>query len=340
MRAIVSTGARKLQVTEHPEPHPAPGEVTVRVEFGGICGSDLHYHSHGANGAAVIREPLTLGHEIAGVVGSAGPDVNRDVVGRRVVVHPATPCPPAGCADGQGLNRLPSGTYLGSAAHFPHTQGGFTDRIVVRADQLRFLDDSVPARRAALAEPLAVALHAVSQAGADFRGRDVLISGAGPIGCLAVAGARRAGARSITVTDLHPAPLDIAMSVGAGFALLLGSAEVPAAAFDVVIEASGSPAALNTALKAVRDGGTVVQLGILPPGPHAIDLGQLITREVTLRGSQRFDVELDAAVELLSRAPELDAIITHVFAPDEFAEAFETAADSSRSCKVLLDFSA
>ena len=129
-------------------------------------------------------------------------------------------------------------------------------------------------------------------------------------------------------------------SVGADGTLLLGSAEVPTAAFDVVIEASGAPAALNAAIKAVRDGGTVVQLGILPPGPHPFDLGQLITREVTLRGSQRFDVELDAAVELLARAPELDAIITHVFAPDKAAEAFEMAADSSRSCKVLLDFSA
>jgi L-idonate 5-dehydrogenase len=325
---------------EHSEPQPAADEVTVRVEFGGICGSDLHYHARGANGAALIREPLTLGHEIAGVVESAGPGVAGDLVGRRVVVHPATPCPPAGCADGRGLNRLPFGKYLGSAAHFPHTQGGFADRIAVRVDQLRFVDDSVPARRAALAEPLAVALHAIRQAGGDFRGREVLISGAGPIGCLAIAGARRAGARSITVSDLHQAPLDIAMSVGADSALLLGSAEVPAAAFDAVIEASGAPAALNAAIKAVRDGGTVVQLGILPPGPHPIDLGQLITREVTLRGSQRFDVELDAAVELLAEAPELDAIVTHIFAAEKAAEAFAMAADSSRSCKVLLDFSA
>ena len=156
-----------------------------------------------------------MGHEIAGVVESAGAGVEGDVVGRLVVVHPATPCPPAGCADGRGLNRLRSGTYLGSAAHFPHTQGAFADRIVVRADQLRFVDDSVPARRAALAEPLAVALHAVSQAGGDFQGLDVLISGAGPIGCLAVAGARRAGAQSITVSDLHQAPLDVAL-VGGG----------------------------------------------------------------------------------------------------------------------------
>ncbi|WP_395405731.1 zinc-binding dehydrogenase (plasmid) [Arthrobacter sp. UC242_113] len=340
MRAIVSAGARDLQVMEHPEPQPAADEVTVRVEFGGICGSDLHYHAHGANGAALIREPLTLGHEIAGVVESAGPGVAGDLVGRRVVVHPATPCPPAGCVDGKGFNRLPSGRYLGSAAHFPHAQGAFADRIAVRVDQLRFVDDSVPARRAALAEPLAVALHAVRQAGGDFRGREVLISGAGPIGCLAVAGARRAGARSITVSDLHQAPLDVARSVGADAALLLGSDQVPAAAFDVVIEASGAPAALNAAIKAVRDGGMVVQLGILPPGPNPIDLGQLITREVTLRGSQRFDVELDAAVELLAAAPELDGIVTHVFAPEKAAEAFEAAADSSRSCKVLLDFSA
>lgn len=340
MRAIVSTGAGKLEVMDRPEHQPAADEVTVRVEFGGICGSDLHYHAHGANGTAVIREPLTLGHEIAGFVESAGSGVNRDLVGRRVVVHPATPCPPAGCTDSRGLNRLPTGTYLGSAAHFPHTQGAFADRIAVRVDQLRFLADSVPARRAGLAEPLAVALHAVSQAGGDLRGQDLLISGAGPIGCLAVAGAKRAGARSITVSDLHPAPLDIALSVGADVALLLGSVEVPTATFDVVIEASGAPAALNTALRAVRDGGTVVQLGILPPGPCPVDLGQLITREVTLRGSQRFDVELDAAVELLAHAPELDAIITHVFEPEKAAEAFEMAADSSRSCKVLLDFRA
>ncbi|HET9647039.1 MAG TPA: alcohol dehydrogenase catalytic domain-containing protein, partial [Microlunatus sp.] len=216
MRAVVVHGPDDLRVEERPFPQPGPGEVVIDVEWGGICGSDLSYWRYGSSGTAVLREPMILGHEIAGRIGGWGPDVTGLEIGAPVTVHPAT-----ALGDGVLPQRLQGRTnlyhqvrYLGSAAFRPHTDGGFAQQVVVRADQLRPLPMSVDTRRGALAEPLGVALHAVHRAG-DVRGHDVLVNGAGPVGALVVAAARYAGARSVTAADVSASALHIAQAMGA-----------------------------------------------------------------------------------------------------------------------------
>ncbi|MGO2659980.1 zinc-binding dehydrogenase [Mycetocola reblochoni] len=340
MKTVYAVTGGGLHLGEAPIPATEPGQVRVRVVYGGICGSDLHYAAHGRNGIYTIEQPLVLGHEIVGIVDAVADDVSdRAVPGQRVAIHPATPTPAPGSRDGAGLRLAYGGSYLGSASTTPHTAGGFAEYLIVRPEQLRILPDGLPLRRAALAEPLAVALHAVALAGEDLVGARVLVAGAGPIGSLVVAVLSARGVTDITVTDLQAAPLETARAVGAARTVLIGTDQAPATdSVDVVIESSGSPRSLASALDWVRRGGTIVQLGLLPAGELSIPLAALVSKEITLQGSQRFDIELDEAVDLLADAARIGAVVSHVLPVDDAVQAFDIAADSAASAKVLLRF--
>ncbi|HKU09671.1 MAG TPA: L-idonate 5-dehydrogenase [Sinomonas sp.] len=341
MKAVIAHGEGDLRVESVEPIAVSPDRVLVRIVYGGICGSDLHYAKDGRNGAYVIKTPLTLGHEVVGVVHDIGPAAETSLgVGARVAIHPARPTPLPGGVHGAGFNLTPGGSYLGSASTDPHTQGGLVEFLEVTPEQLRELPDGLPLRRAALSEPLAVALHGVGRLGERVRGANVLVSGAGPIGCLAIIALRAAGAGRVVGADLQELPLEVAREVGADDVVRLGAGErLEAGGYDIVVEAAGVVPSLVAALDAVRPGGSVLQLGMLPAGPLPIPMAGLIAKEVTLFGSQRFDVELDASVALLAADPRAEAVITQVFGIDEAQDAFACAADSSRSSKVLINIS-
>ncbi|WP_371538997.1 L-idonate 5-dehydrogenase [Streptomyces sp. NBC_01023] len=339
MRGCVIHGVDDLRVDELPEPVAGPGQAVVAVRYGGVCGSDLHYWRHGGVGDFLLREPMVLGHEVVGTVVAYGEGAEGPAPGTPVAVHPATPCGTCPeCLDGRA-NVCRDTRYLGSAARTPHVQGGFAARIAVPAGQLRALPAGLGLRRAALAEPLAVALHAVRRAG-PVEGRHVLVTGAGPIGSLVVAALRAAGAAAVTVTDLLPKALEFAAAAGATTLVPVGDPAGPGLPdeVDTAIEASGSAAGLDTCLRSVRRGGAVVQLGMLPPGMSPFAGNLVVSREIELRGALRFDVEFDAAIELLAREDSFDALVSAVVPVERAAEAFALAADRSQSCKVLLDF--
>ncbi|MFJ8809276.1 L-idonate 5-dehydrogenase [Streptomyces sp. NPDC102490] len=342
MPGCVIHGAGDLRVEDVPVPRPGPGEALVAVDYGGVCGSDLHYWRHGGVGDFRLREPMLLGHEVVGTVVAYGsPDTVGPAAGTPVAVHPATPCGVCPeCVDGR-RNVCRDTRYLGSAARFPHVQGGFAARIVVPAGQLRALPAGLDPRRGALAEPLSVALHAVGRAG-ELAGRHVLVTGAGPIGCLVVAAAKAAGAAQVTVTDLLPAALEYARAAGADTLVRADDPDDPGwpVDADAAVEASGVAAGLDTCLRLVRRGGVVVQLGMLPPGQSPFAGNLLVSREIELRGAFRFDGEFDDALRLLAAEPAFDALVSAVVPVRDAASAFALAADRSRSCKVLLDFGA
>ena len=223
MKALAIHGSEDLRWEDRPLPEPAAGEVRLRVRYVGICGSDLHYHFHGKNGEYAVLEPLTPGHELSAVV-DLDPS-GRLTPGTAVTVHPARyGASVPGLEDHPHLR--PGGDYLGSAATVPHRQGAAAEYLIVEEHMIRVLPEGLPLERAALAEPLAVALHAVSLAG-DLTGRRVLVIGAGPIGLLVVAGAVRAGASVVGASDLRPEPLERARALGAGeaYQVELGASE-------------------------------------------------------------------------------------------------------------------
>ncbi|WP_413451798.1 zinc-binding dehydrogenase [Georgenia phoenicis] len=332
MRAIVINGKEDLELVEVPTPEPVPGQVRLRMAYAGICGSDLHYYYDGANGAFVVREPLVPGHEVSGTVdldpsGELAP-------GTPVTVHPATfgQVRP-GVEDRPHL--WPGGAYLGSASTWPHTQGGMSEYLLVDRAMVRVLPASLPLRRAALAEPLAVGMHGLGLAG-GVEGRRVLVTGAGPIGLLTAAAALAAGAAEVTATDVLPGPLERARALGVHATVDVSREELPAEAYDVVLECSGVPASINAAFRAVRRAGVHVQLGMVPDEPKGLNLAPVISKEVTVHGSFRFKDEIDAAVALLDAQPGIEQVVTHELPADQAVEAFAVARDSAASGKVLV----
>ena len=337
MRAVVVHGAGDLRVEEVADPTAGPGEVVVAMEWGGICGSDLAYWKHGRSGTATLRHPMVLGHEVAGRITALGDGVRGLEVGQPVTFQPAQLV-----GDGVMPDRLagrtnlyPQVRYFGSAAFDPHTDGGFSELRAVRAAQVRPLPDSVSTRRGALAEPLAVALHAVGRAPA-LAGRTVLVNGAGPIGSLVVAAAKHAGAAHVIAADLAPASLEVARSMGADTTVDLTTGTLPEDV-ELVFEASGAPAAVGAVLRATAKGGTVVQVGNLPGTAAEVTLGDLVTRELTWIGSYRFSEEVDDAIQALADGLDVDPLMTHTFGIDDAGEALRVAADrTSGSSKVML----
>lgn len=342
MHACVVHGAGDLRVEERPYDGPGPGEIAVAVALGGICGSDLHYYHRGRVGDFALREPMVLGHEVVGHVATLGTGAVGPAVGTAVAVHPATPCGTCHECAGGRRNICARTRYLGSAAHTPHVQGGFAQLISVPAEQIRPLPPGLGLRRAVLAEPLSVALHAVHRAG-EVKGRRVLVTGAGPIGCLVVAALRHAGAAEVVVSDLHDEPLRIATEVGATGTARADRPDDPAwsgsGVFDIAVEASGAPAGLRTCVERVRRGGTVVLLGLLPPGEVGLLGNVTVTRELDLRGAFRFDTEFDEALALLAQGLPVEPVLTHTFPLEQSGAAFDMAQDRTVASKVLLDLS-
>jgi len=323
--AVVVHAADDLRVEEVPEPQPGPGEAVVSVAYGGICGSDLHYWSHGAAGLSILREPMVLGHEMSGTVLVAAADGSGPAAGTPVTVHPAT-----------------HDSYLGSAALLPHTPGVFARRVALPAAMLRPLPDEVSLRSAALCEPAAVAWHGLARAG-DVRDRRVLVIGCGPIGALSVAAARAHGAAEVVAVDLHDLPRRIATDLGATSTLAADDPRLAEVGLDVdvALECSGSRPGLASAIRATRRGGRVVMVGLQPAGEQPTLLAQAITRELELVGSFRFRDEIDDVVAALGSGLALDAAITHevdVTDTSGVLDAFGTARDASVSGKVLLRF--
>ncbi len=341
MKAAVIHAARDLRIEDSDAPAPGPHEVQVRIRAGGICGSDLHYFQHGGFGTVRIREPLIPGHEIAGEVAAIGDAVTRVRPGDRVAVNPSRPCSHCEyCLEGKPRHCLDM-RFLGSAMRFPHMQGGFREMLVCAEAQAVPIPTGLSLEHAAFAEPLSVCLHAATQAG-PLLGKRVLVTGTGPIGALSILVARHGGAREVVATDLADAPLAIARRIGADFAVNvrdepsgLDRFAAGKGHFDVVFEASGSGAALASALPVARPGAVVVQLGL--GGDVTLPINTLVAKEIQLRGTFRFDREFEWAVDFIaSGAIDVAPLLTEVVPLNDAIRAFDLAADRSRAMKVQL----
>jgi L-idonate 5-dehydrogenase len=162
------------------------------------------------------------------------------------------------------------------------------------------------------------------------------VSGSGPIGLLTAAGALARGAAEVVCTDVLPGPLRRARELGVHGTVQVGVEEIPAHAFDVVLECSGVPAAIGPALVGARRAAIVVQVGMVPNEPRPVNLAPLVSKELQLRGAFRFDDEIDEAVTLLAARPGIESVITHVVPADQAVDAFAAAKDSEASGKVVV----
>ncbi|MCE5265300.1 MAG: L-idonate 5-dehydrogenase [Deltaproteobacteria bacterium] len=336
-----------LRIEKAPLGEPRETQVLVRVGAGGICGSDLHYYLDGGFGTVRIREPMIPGHEVSGTVEAVGPEVRKVHVGDRISLNPSRPCGRCTfCQSGQRHHCLDVWFY-GSAMRFPHSQGAFREWLIAEEFQCEPVGDSVSLGEAACAEPLAVALHAVNQAG-TLMGKNVLVTGSGPIGALVMAAARHAGASEVVATDLHDAALKKAATMGATRVVNvsvdpgLGKEEFLSdkGFFDVAFECTGAPPVLRTVVPIVRPRGTIVQVGVGVTGDVSLPMNALVGKEISLVGTHRCNSEFPLAARLIREGRiDVKPIITATLPFERAVEAFVLASDRKTHMKVQLSFS-
>lgn len=343
MKALVLLEPHRLVMEDRLRPEPGAGEVRVRIHRGGICGSDMHYFHHGGFGTVRMKAPMVLGHELSGIVDAVGEDVTAITPGTAVAVNPSLACGQCDYCRMGAPRQCSDMRFMGSAMRNPHVDGGFREYVIVTEQQAVPVGNEIGLEEAAVCEPLAVCLHAVSQA-PDLTGRRVLVTGFGPIGALTFLAARHAGAAAVSATDIAAGPLALARRLGAEKTYdvsqpnALAEEEKDRGCFDVVFECSGHPSAVKAALAVTRPGGAIVQVGILPD-EMTLPFNPLVTKEIAYRGTFRFDSEFNRAAELIARrAIDVRPIISATFPFTQADAAFSFAQDRQKAIKVMLDF--
>ncbi|KZT25627.1 GroES-like protein [Neolentinus lepideus HHB14362 ss-1] len=351
--AVVLYGPKDLRLEERPQWPPRQNEAQVAVMATGLCGSDLHYYLHGRNGDFAVQAPMVLGHEAAGIVTAVGPGVRHLVPGQRVAIEAGIMCNNCKyCSEGR-YNLCKGLRFCSSAKTFPHLDGTLQSRINHPAHVLYPLPDNVSFEQGALAEPLSVLLHASKRAELKA-GQTVLVFGAGAIGMLACAVAKSQGASRICVIDINKSRLDFALNNGfaqqahqlpladkakssedqlrrarenAGIALSEFDVQD---GFDVVFECTGAEPCIQMSIHAAITGGKVMLIG-MGARNVTLPLSAAATREVDILGSFRYAHTYPKALQLLSsgKLKNVDKLITHRFALEDTAKAFDLVARGS-----------
>jgi L-idonate 5-dehydrogenase len=343
MKAFLLHGEKDLRAQDVDLPVVSPGHVMLRVKRAGICGSDIHYYSHGKIGSFIPNRPFVLGHEFAGEVVNACDGFSKALIGQRVTVDPSIPCGECKFCRGGRYNLCRSMRFYGSASCDPHVDGGFAEYTTVPAQNCFIVPDCLGWGEAAMIEPLSVVVHAARRAG-DLAGRRILITGGGTIGQLMALVARAFGASQVVLSDIADHPRALAIKLGADASLNARDTDFEAQAtalsqggFDFVFEASGTPQALSQAIAAAECGATIVQVGTLPT-PVTTSLNSIMVKEINFIGSFRFANVFATALDLaVSRKVNLTALISAVLPLSDMQRAMDMAIGKDEVVKVQLE---
>ncbi len=341
MTAAVLHGIQDLRVEQVPLPgDPARGEVRIRIEKVGVCGSDVHYYQHGRIGDFVVNSPMILGHECAGVVAQIGEGVTHLRVGDRVAIEPGVPR----LSNAESHFHMKRGRYNLCPDIFffatPPDHGSFCEFVNHRADFCFPLPQNVSLEEGALIEPLSTGIYAARVAPVAM-GDTVVITGAGPIGLMNLLACRAAGAANIVISDGIAARLEVAERIGATRVVTGDADELQSIAreltdgrgADVCIECAGHPSALSAAIGASRAGGIVVLIGMPVGDVASININDLIVREITLRPIFRYNNTFPTGVALLSSgAVDVKPLISKRFDLQDVPAAFEYVIGNRESC--------
>jgi len=345
VRALIKPSAGPgLQLVDIAEPVCGPDDVKIRVLRAGLCGTDLHLQAWDEWAASTVDPPLTIGHEFYGEIVEIGEDVTTSAVGQRVSGEGHVVC--GFCRNCRAGRRQ---MCINTSGIGVNRNGAFADYVVIPATNVWLQPNNISPDLGAIFDPLGNATHTALQW--PLVGEDVLITGAGPIGVMATAICRHAGARYIVVTDISADRLALAKRAGADMVVDVSQTTIAAAqrelgmkeGFDIGLEMSGAAPALNEMIDNMNHGGRVAMLG-LPAAPYAIDWGNVITHMLTIQGvygRQMYDTWY-AMSAMLQTSAELraavESVVTHRFPAEQWAEAFATAR-AGHCGKVVLDWS-
>ena len=331
MRVAVLRGAGDVALEERPAPVPGPGEVLVDVAAVGVCGSDVHYYEHGRIGRFVVEQPLVLGHEPSGTITAVGAGVDPARVGQRVSVEPGVPdltC--AQCLAGR-YNLCPDVRFLAT----PPVDGAFAEQVVVHGAFAHPVPDAIGDDAAALLEPLSVGLWACRKGGVG-PGSRVLVTGAGPIGLVAVQAARASGAAEVMVSDVNPARLRLAASLGATVAVDPAGTDLADLEPDVLLECSGVPSVIGDGIRALDRAGRAVLVGM---GGDEVPLPLAVVqeRELLVTGTFRYANTWPTAIALVAAGRiDLDVLVTGHYGLADAEASLTVGRRDPASVKVLV----
>lgn len=331
MRALVLERIRELSLRDIDLPLVVgPGDVRIEVDTVGVCGSDVHYYTHGRIGPFIVNAPMVLGHEAAGTVVETGSDVTGLKVGDRVCMEPGVP-DLASRATRLGLYNVdPSVTFWAT----PPVHGCLTRHVVHPAAFTFRLPDNVSFAEGAMVEPFAVGLQAAVKARIT-PGDLAVVTGAGPIGIMVALAALAGGCSRVIIADLLPEKLAIAQSYPGVTGVNIRTealAEVVARetggwGADIVFEASGSPRAFDGMFGLARPGGCAVLVG-MPVEPVAFDVVGAAAKEIRIETVFRYANVFDRALAMIASGKvDLKPLITRTFSFEESIAAFERAAE-------------
>lgn len=349
MKCAVLYGVDDVRVEERPVPVPGPREVLVQIQRVGVCGSDVHYFKQGRIGDFIVREPMILGHESAGVVVSAGDQVTRFNPGDRVTIEPGYTCGKCRYCRSGHYNLCPDVVFMAT----PPVDGAMAEYVAWPEDFIFPLPDSMTFDDGAMMEPLSVGLWAVER-GAVHPGDSVAIFGCGPIGLLTLQAARIAGATTLICVDIEPSRLTRAASLGAtatiddrsrtaveqirAMMIAQGSDE-RRAGVDVAFETAGSVPTTRNALAVTRHGGVAVLTG-LPSQPMVeLDIVSAASKEIDIRGQFRYANRYPPAIALTASGRiDVASLVTHHFSLAEAQQALRFADEHKDvAVKVMVD---
>ncbi|MGZ6705417.1 MAG: NAD(P)-dependent alcohol dehydrogenase [Solirubrobacteraceae bacterium] len=328
-RAAVLVRAGEIAIEQRPVPTPGPRDVLVEVTSVGVCGSDVHWYQHGRIGDLVVEAPLVLGHECAGRVVAVGAEASKHAVGDRVCLEPGVPCGRCRECRAGRYNLCVDVSFFAT----PPVDGAFADFVTIHEDFAFALPDGMSDDVGALMEPLSVGIWACRKAGVTAGDR-VLVTGAGPIGLLAMQVAKAFGATDVAISDVNEQRLAFAERLGATRTLRAGP-HVPGEV-DAVIECSGQPAAIVAGIEALRPTGTAVLVGITPPTME-FPVSLMRDRELWVTGTYRYANTYPTAIELAATGGvDVAAIITGHYALDETESALRAGHTDPASIKVMV----
>ena len=340
MRALVKAKPeRGIWLETIKKPTIGHNDVLIKVRRTAICGTDIHIYQWDAWAQKTIPVPMAVGHEFSGEIVEIGIEVKGYEIGDRVSAEGHVTC--GFCRNCRAGRRHLCRSAVGIGVN---RQGAFADYIAVPAFNIFKLPDVISNEMAAILDPFGNATHTALSF--DLVGEDVLITGAGPIGIMAVAIARYAGARHIVITDVNDYRLELARKMGASVALNVAEGTIDQVmqdlgmeeGFDVGMEMSGNPAAFRDLLRTMHHGGNVALLGI-PPGDMAIDWNEVIFKGLVIKGvygREMFETWYKMS-SMLQSGLSIDSIITHQFPIDDYQEAFDLM-ESGQSGKIILSW--
>jgi len=326
------TRLRDMAPANSPEPTlSAPGDVLIKMERVGVCGSDVHYYTEGAIGTQVVKYPFTVGHEGAGRVLEVGSAVTRVKPGDRIAFDPAMPCFQCSqCRSGR-FHTCTAMKFLGCPGQ---ADGCLSELLVMPQTSCFRVPDSLNYDEAAIVEPLSIGIYAVKLAG-DVRGKAIGITGAGPIGLCVLLPARAQGASRIYMTDKIDSRVALAREAGSDWSGNPETEDVTRAiaaaepdGLDIVFECSGDQEAMDQALHLLRPGGKLMQIGI--PGANnrvSFDINMMRRKELTIQNVRRQNECVQAAIDAIAGNEfDVNVMITHHMPFERTKEAFDLVA--------------